>query len=155
MNTKSCNKCGKEKPLTAFSSQGGRNKHLRRNQCKTCAKKHHQEWVKKNPERVALYRSRDPWSLKRRCDRRNITVEQLFSAFEKQKGKCKICPKSITIENSAIDHNHDTGEFRGLLCKTCNRALGLFKDSPTILTNAAAYLITEGHYGETQDTKVA
>ena len=154
MDTKVCKKCKEEKPVTEFSSQGGRNKHLGRNQCKVCAKKQHREWVKNNPERVALYRGRDPWSLKRRCDRRGITVEQLFNAFETQESKCKICPKSITIEDSAIDHNHATGEFRGLLCKNCNRALGLFQDSPTILSKAAAYLLTEGHYGKAQDTEV-
>ena len=155
MSTKTCTKCKKEKLLTRFGSRGGNLKHLLKSWCKDCCREQHREWVKNNPERVALYRDRDPWSLKRRCDRRGITVEQLFDVFEKQKGKCKICPKSITIENSAIDHNHATGDFRGLLCRTCNRALGLFQDSPSILSKAAAYLLTKGHYGETRDTKVA
>lgn len=155
MSTKTCTKCKKEKPLTSFRSRGGSQRHLLKSRCNDCLRDQHREWVKDNPERVALYRGRDSWSLKRRCNRQGITVEQLFNAFETQEGKCKICPTSITIEDSAIDHNHASGEFRGLLCKKCNRALGLFQDSPSILSKAAAYLLTEGHYGETQDTEVA
>jgi hypothetical protein len=50
--------------------------------------------------------------------------------------------------DSAIDHNHDTGEFRGVLCRQCNRALGMFKDSSTILRNAVEYLEAFGSYGD-------
>jgi hypothetical protein len=53
--------------------------------------------------------------------------------------------------NSAIDHNHDTGEFRGVLCKTCNRALGLFRDNPDIIFNAYDYLIKNGSYGNSKE----
>jgi len=53
----------------------------------------------------------------------------------------------MRIEESAIDHNHNTGEFRGLLCKKCNRALGMFKDSPSVLMSAYLYLTERGYYG--------
>jgi hypothetical protein len=39
-----------------------------------------------------------------------------------------------------IDHDHTTGEVRGLLCPTCNAGLGHFKDSPELLLKAALYL---------------
>ena len=46
-----------------------------------------------------------------------------------------------------MDHNHQTNEFRGLLCKECNRSLGLFGDNIDILTNAVTYLKERGSYG--------
>lgn len=54
----------------------------------------------------------------------------------------------ITLTNSAIDHNHATGEFRGVLCRQCNRALGMFKDSPITLRHALEYLELNGSYGD-------
>lgn len=43
-------------------------------------------------------------------------------------------------ENFCIDHNHQTGEIRGLLCSPCNRAIGQLQDNPNILRKAANYL---------------
>jgi len=47
----------------------------------------------------------------------------------------------------AIDHNHHTNQVRGLLCKQCNRALGLFGDSINTIENALNYLKERGSYG--------
>lgn len=80
-----------------------------------------------------------------------INNGQKKELLEKQKHKCKICQqkiellgqtrKDITNRTGAnVDHCHETGKIRGLLCTSCNRALGLFKDDPTILTNAINYL---------------
>ena len=51
---------------------------------------------------------------------------------------CEIC--GDVKETLCIDHNHDTGKIRGLLCANCNRAIGLLQDDPTILIKAAEYL---------------
>ena len=53
-----------------------------------------------------------------------------------QKG-CDICAVSCSF---SVDHNHKTGAVRGLLCGSCNRALGLFHDNPALLRKAATYL---------------
>jgi len=84
----------------------------------------------------------------KRCARYGITPEQLVSRYETQKGCCAICKIKIPLMDSAIDHNHNTGEFRGVLCKKCNRALGMFSDSPTVLRNAIEYLEAFGSYGD-------
>jgi len=69
--------------------------------------------------------------------------------FEKQKPMCKICGKTVhkAPENSkdkqnqaVIDHDHKTGELRGLLCHQCNVGIGNFKDSIDRMLNAILYL---------------
>lgn len=74
-----------------------------------------------------------------------ITLDEYNSLLEKQGGKCAIC--GITREECndkralPVDHDHETGHVRGILCHSCNRALGLFKDSPDVTAKATEYLI--------------
>jgi hypothetical protein len=144
--TKVCTMCGEEKPLTSFRSRGGDMRHLVKSRCNSCLYTEHRRWVLDNPERVREYRNKDSWTLAKRCARRGITPEQLISAYERQEECCAICKVEIELIDSAIDHNHETGEFRGVLCKQCNRALGMFKDSPQVLKNAVEYLEAFGNY---------
>ena len=146
--TKTCTDCGETKPLSAFRSRGGQMAHLYKSHCNTCLYKRHKDWAENNQHRVAEYRERDPWTLAKRCARRGITPEQLVDRYERQEGCCAICKTEIALIDSAIDHNHDTGEFRGVLCKQCNRALGMFKDNPTVLRSAVEYLEAFGSYGD-------
>ena len=78
----------------------------------------------------------------------NLSEEEWVNLLNKQKGCCAICGASLTfITNGyAVDHNHKTDEVRGILCGTCNMALGLFKDSPKILQEARRYLLNKGCY---------
>lgn len=78
-----------------------------------------------------------------------LNPEVFHSLFEAQKGRCAICEKAITEERgergkenkaAMIDHDHVTGQVRGLLCLRCNVALGLFDDSPERLDAAIRYL---------------
>jgi hypothetical protein len=62
----------------------------------------------------------------------------------RQNGVCAICQKPNPNGNRlAVDHNHKTKKVRGLLCGTCNRALGLFGDDSGLMRKAAEYV--EGH----------
>lgn len=69
--------------------------------------------------------------------------------LNKQGGVCKICkkleisvePRTGRIRALAVDHCHDTGKIRGLLCKGCNQAIGLLKNNPELCFEAAKYLI--------------
>jgi hypothetical protein len=66
--------------------------------------------------------------------------------FVEQEGLCGICGGVLEGWTSAqVDHDHSTKEVRGLLCGDCNRGLGMFKDTPSILLSAAVYL---GMYGK-------
>jgi len=105
----------------------------------------HREWVEEF-DRVAEYREKDPRILAKRCSRRGITPEQ-FRPLQKTRRMLRYLKTKIELMDSAIDHNHNTGEFRGVLCKQCNRALGMFKDSSMILRNAVEYLEAFGSYG--------
>lgn len=69
-----------------------------------------------------------------------ITLEDQRRMQEAQDHKCKICCEIITEKNLHVDHCHKTGRIRGLLCRRCNRAIGLLKDDPTVLYSAIGYL---------------
>jgi hypothetical protein len=71
-----------------------------------------------------------------------LTVEDYQAMLAAQGGVCAICGTPPTDRRRlAVDHNHETGAVRGLLCVPCNQALGRFKDSPDVLAAAAMYLL--------------
>lgn len=68
-----------------------------------------------------------------------VTQEQYLSMYKKQQGRCGICENRLYSKRYkafAVDHNHETGRIRGLLCTNCNTGLGLFKDDPIRLQRA-------------------
>lgn len=65
--------------------------------------------------------------------------EDYEALLNKQKGACAICREAFASKPQ-IDHDHSTGAVRGLLCTKCNTALGKFKDSRAVLSNAIEYL---------------
>lgn len=78
-------------------------------------------------------------------DRRAGLLRQLYglsrAEFEElvaaQEGRCAICHREALL---VVDHDHDTGAIRALLCNSCNRALGLFGDDEDRLADAIVYL---------------
>lgn len=76
-----------------------------------------------------------------------VTLSWYKEKHQEQGGRCAICNGEGFIMDPSrhrtklvVDHCHDTGRVRGLLCHNCNRALGLFKDSETSLLSAVSYL---------------
>lgn len=75
-----------------------------------------------------------------------ISYNKYEEMFTEQGGVCGICGSEGFLMNPyarvklVVDHCHDTGAVRGLLCHNCNRALGLLKDSQESLSNALQYL---------------
>lgn len=77
-----------------------------------------------------------------RLKKYGITQEQFEELEVRQKGACAVCHQSMAgLRNLHIDHDHVTGQVRGLLCSQCNTALGKFRDSPEVLIAAAKYLM--------------
>jgi len=94
----------------------------------------------KNKDKKAVWKSR----LKKYGIDEKIYLEML----SKQNEVCAIClrkDKSIykngTTRKLSVDHDHNTGKVRGLLCQRCNVAIGYFEDNPYICERAFKYLL--------------
>jgi len=68
----------------------------------------------------------------------NLTLDDFARMQAAQDGKCKLCLR--TAYRLVVDHDHVTGNVRGLLCDTCNRMLGQAKDNQVTLLRAIQYL---------------
>lgn len=96
---------------------------------------------RKSPDALAGYISRNQRHIERgerNARKYGITTADYLGMLEAQRGRCGICYRRY--EMLVIDHDHETGEVRGLLCSGCNTGLGLFRDDPTRLANAVIYL---------------
>lgn len=71
-----------------------------------------------------------------------ITPKDYNKIFEEQKGCCAICERHQTEfkKKLSIDHNHNDGQVRGLLCHNCNVGLGNFKDDIELMKRGIDYL---------------
>jgi hypothetical protein len=70
-----------------------------------------------------------------------ISLEDYNELLQLQAGCCAIC-KEPAKQTLAVDHNHETGKIRGLLCYRCNYGLGWFSEDPCRIGLAATYLIS-------------
>lgn len=94
-------------------------------------KQYQRDWRAANPLRAKAHGLKKAYG---------ITLERFHDMMEAQGGKCAICKQKPERHALNVDHCHATGKVRGLLCHKCNRALGLFRDSQTLLANAISYL---------------
>lgn len=70
----------------------------------------------------------------------NISIEEYDSMFESQNKCCAICKRPPKNMRLAVDHNHKTGQIRGLICWICNRTLGMFHDDLDRFTVLMKYI---------------
>jgi hypothetical protein len=115
--------------------------------CISCQKqKQKNHWVSRTPKKRLEQHLKYKYG---------VSHAEFMDQWNKQKGTCSICcselPDLMLYEGRkrgyAIDHNHETGKFRGILCLTCNSMLGMAKDSSEILKKAIQYLEEQGTYG--------
>lgn len=142
-----CKVCGETKQVSEF-----RRKRLRKDgttyyfpMCKVCERKqnlqrHYDKYRDNQHARKSGYR----YILKTKY---GLSETDFSNMYEKQNGKCFICGDAIrnpfismSGKNQAVDHCHETGNVRGLLCKPCNTGLGMFQENETILLKAIDYL---------------
>jgi len=100
-------------------------------------KRANKKWDEANPKVI-----RTCWKKYRLKKNYGITIEQYDEMAQKQNHRCAICKKhqSELVQRLSVDHDHITGNIRGLLCAGCNRALGVFRDDPELLMSAIGYL---------------
>ena len=114
-----------------------------------------QEWCDRNRERKRAYDTThrvkaDPdekraWSLRRYY---GMTPDEYDYMLEKQGGVCAICGREPNGRRLAVDHDHDTGTIRGLLCFRCNFGLSWFREDPAVVARASDYLHGIVHFDE-------
>lgn len=130
---KFCPKCKQMLPRTEFYKDSARKEGVTA-YCKSCKTMVNQNWRDQNPEKYKKSQ------LKQRRKREyGISDEYVQKMLDTQKYKCAICFKKISW-NCHVDHDHISGEVRGLLCLTCNTGIGMLKDDIQILTSAINYL---------------
>ena len=137
---KTCNICNQSKPLTEFY-QTVRNgsPYGYHGKCKSC-------YVKKQQENYDPIKKRDE-NLKRVY---GIGIEEYNTLLEKQNNRCAICestdPKGRKsgrgggVDVFYVDHDHKTGNVRGLLCNICNRTMGYVGENSNVLEEMIKYL---------------
>lgn len=138
---KRCKVCGLDKPLDAFPNDAARkdgkypycklcNGHKKRESNARVRNKDPEAYIEKWRGYRKTYQERHPerhrhqtrcQSLKRDF---GISMDQYVELSESQGGVCAICGTEPVKKALAVDHNHITGEIRGLLCGSCNMALG-------------------------------
>jgi len=104
------------------------------------------KYYEKNREKILLKQreknKKDPLFNRRQNLKRKfrITLEQYDKILKEQEGICIICKVPPNGANLAVDHDHNTGKIRGLLCNKCNNGLGCFNDNIFKLKAAINYL---------------
>jgi hypothetical protein len=128
---KVCSKCEESKSHRRFGWDKTR-KQLKR-VCKDCASQVQKDYVARHKDKIALQRQARNF---------NLSVEQLTEMYNRQDNKCAICgsEKGEFYHGLAVDHDHETGKVRALLCGPCNMGIGQLGDDPERLEAAAKYI---------------
>lgn len=139
---KYCGGCKTDKLIEDFP-KSVRRKDGRGSQCKKCAQERNRIWHKENREHHAkigatyYIKNREKIINKTLQRKYGITLEEYNRFLEEQDFVCAICgePESRIEKRSekpyalAVDHCHETGVVRGLLCRSCNYTIGYFGDN--------------------------
>ena len=137
---RTCKICNQPKPLTDFYQTVRNGKpYGHHGKCKSC-------YVKKQQEKYDPIKKRDE-NLKRIY---GIGIKEYNTLLEQQNGRCATCGTTEPGGRKSgrgggtnvfvVDHCHNTGEVRGLLCHSCNRAMGLLGDNVNIIGEMIKYL---------------
>lgn len=129
---KHCYHCNKILPATKefFCKDSSRADGLNHS-CKVCSNERRKSYLAKDPRRRKKYALRYNFGM---------TLEEFDALLEKQDGKCAICRRDPGSRSLHVDHNHETGAIRSLLCHGCNTALGLLMEDPEIGRALVAYM---------------
>jgi Recombination endonuclease VII len=158
---KRCKKCGDIKPVSEFYRATGTRDGLR-GHCKACEDARHKAWYQKNQKRAIAnvkrwqqanaerhnayqrqYRADHPQQFRDGHLRRvfSLAGAQYQGLLDDQGGGCALCGRAPRAGRPLhVDHNHETGAVRGLLCFRCNVGIGHFGEDTLRIADAIAYL---------------
>jgi hypothetical protein len=136
---KVCKTCNTEKEVEEFSKGKGYKDGIRPH-CIECRREYEVESYHK-------HKHKRPYDYETDKDRKlkatyGISYKEYKTMLEAQNGQCAICGTTSTGNRKAfhVDHDHETGEVRGLLCGNCNSGIGNLRDDIGLLKRAIQYL---------------
>lgn len=146
---KPCIGCKKRKPLEDFPVDR-HYKDGRTNRCRLCRNAARRDYREANAEREKANgrdrygRTKEQIRSYNRKRAYGVSQEEFDRMAEAQNGVCLICGNPPSGKGKSnilhVDHCHDTGRIRGLLCTNCNCGIGFFKDDPELVKKALFYL---------------
>ena len=141
---KQCTKCLLTKPIDEFwkDNRGYGDGHNSR--CKTCHRDYARRYRQGRPNIERQRYQSDKEGAWERHLRNTFGIDaKIYNAiFDMQSGRCAICNSLPNKQHLSVDHDHATGQIRGLLCQSCNRMLGYGQDNSAILQAGVNYLTT-------------
>lgn len=171
--TKLCSQCGLEKPINEFyNCKAG--KHGKSSWCTSCSKEYRAKYrlehrdhlnalgrksyydnFDKRKSQIKQYQKAHPEQAKASKIKRKyqMSFREYNEMLERQEEKCAICGKhksEVRQKTLAVDHDHNTGKIRELLCIKCNLGIGNLQDDPLLVLKAYNYLLKHSQ-GDVED----
>ena len=161
---KRCPKCKTSRPLQSFYKDQSRKDGLQP-WCKPCCIEAKAAWLARNRDKARTYgreyarahrdqpkhraymrawwkKNSHRYKDKERIRTYGLTLDAYRAMIQAQGSVCAICRKACaTRQRLSVDHDHQTGIVRGLLCRKCNLGIGHLGDDPAILQRAIDYLL--------------
>ena len=131
MKYKVCTKCKVNKPHSDYHSRPERPIGIKP-RCKECSNLARKDFYNKDKQSGRLRET--IWARQNI----NITYDEYLSRYNFLDGRCEICKDPHDV--LCVDHNHTTGEVRGLLCTPCNLAIENLQESVVIMERAIKYI---------------
>jgi hypothetical protein len=133
--SKTCSKCGEDKPLTEFHKRTASRDGVQ-GRCKKCQCAARKTWAELHPGRQRTIEFN-----RKLKSRHGVSGDQFWEMHSDQSGLCGACGDALQPgRKTAVDHSHTTGKVRALLCFHCNVALGHVRESPARLHALLTYL---------------
>jgi hypothetical protein len=145
-----CVCCKKQKQESEFNYFHGR----RNKQCKDCRQYHNNHYAQNmdgKKEKAKIFYQENKKIFRERAFKRNLkskyslSAEDYIKMIEQQQNKCLICENEFskkTFNHPCVDHNHETGKIRGILCRKCNLSIS-YIENPDFLQKALQYLASQ------------
>lgn len=161
LQSKTCSKCKESKPMDQFATYTKKDREKPREclraWCKACLRSDRTEYRRREPSAIKQSKIRAYAKHKIKIDACNmrcrlkkqygISMGDYERMHSRQGGKCAICGRpEETVRRSgeprqlSVDHDHDTGAVRALLCHKCNAGIGFFRDDASLLREAIKYI---------------